>query len=142
MAAKVRRPLKVVAFNANGTGRQAYELRKQLQDLKIDVALFTETHRKPHTRFYIPDYRIYRNDHLDGNKGGTAVAVKKGIPHTHVDLSPLLSLEATGVTIPNEHTEMLLAFVYKSPLRAWRGTDITELLNLRTKSILAGDLKA
>jgi hypothetical protein len=37
---------------------------------------------------------------------------------------------------------MLLASVHKSPLRAWREADITELLNLRTKSILAGDLNA
>jgi hypothetical protein len=40
------------------------------------------------------------------------------------------------------HTEMLLASVYKSPLRAWRDADITELLNLRTKSILTRDLNA
>jgi hypothetical protein len=37
---------------------------------------------------------------------------------------------------------MLLAYVYKSPLRAWRDADITELLSLRTKSILAGDLNS
>jgi hypothetical protein len=43
MSATVHRPLKFVAFNANGIGRQAYKLRKQMQDLKIDVALFTET---------------------------------------------------------------------------------------------------
>jgi hypothetical protein len=41
MVAIVHRPLKVVAFNANGIGRQAYVLRKQMQNLKIDVALFT-----------------------------------------------------------------------------------------------------
>jgi hypothetical protein len=69
MAATVHRPPKVVAFNVNGTGSQGYELRKQMQDLKIDLALFTETHLKPHMRFYIPNYHIYRNDRLDGNKG-------------------------------------------------------------------------
>jgi hypothetical protein len=37
---------------------------------------------------------------------------------------------------------MLLAPVYKSPLREWRDADITELLNFRTKTILAGDLNA
>jgi hypothetical protein len=68
--------------------------------------------------------------------------VKKGIPYTYVDLPPLLSLEATGVSIPMGHTEILLASVYISPLRAWRDADITQLLNLRTKSILAGDLNA
>jgi hypothetical protein len=92
--------------------------------------------------FNIPNYHIYRNDYLDGNKSGTAVAVKKGIPHTHVDLPPLLSLEATGVRIPIGHTAILHASVYKSPLRGRRDADITELLNLRTKSILAGDLNA
>jgi hypothetical protein len=113
-----------------------------LQDLKNDLALFRETLLKPLMRFYIPNHNIYRNDRLDGNNGGSAVAVKKGIPHTYVDLLPLLQLESTWVSIPIGHTEKLLASVYKSPLGAWRDEDITELFNLRTKSILAGDLNA
>jgi hypothetical protein len=142
MAATVYRLQKVVAINANGIGREADCLRTQLQDLKIDVALFTETHLKTHLMFYLPDYHIYRNDRLDWNKGGTAVAVKKGIPHTYFELPPLHLLEAAGVSIPIAHTEMLLASVYISPLRAWREADIKKLLNRRTKSILAGDLNA
>jgi hypothetical protein len=59
MAATIHMHLKVVAFNAQGIGRQVYELRKQMQDLKIDVAIFTETHLKPFMRFYIPNYYIY-----------------------------------------------------------------------------------
>jgi hypothetical protein len=43
MAARVHGPLTVVAFNANGIGRQAHELRKQMQDLKIDVSHFSDT---------------------------------------------------------------------------------------------------
>jgi hypothetical protein len=77
MAARGHRPLKVVAFNANVIWRQAHELRKQMHDLKIDVALFSETLLKPHMRFYISNYHIYRNDRQDGHKGRTAVAVKK-----------------------------------------------------------------
>jgi hypothetical protein len=50
--------------------------------------------------------------------GGTAVAAKKAISHTYVDLPPLLSVEATGVCIVIGHTDMLLASLYKSPLRA------------------------
>jgi exonuclease III len=142
MAARVHRALAVVAFNANGIGRQAHELRKQMQDIKTDVALFSETHLKPHMRFYIPNYHIYRNDRQDGHKGGTAVAVKNGIPPAYADLPPLLSVEASGVCIPIGHTAMLLASIYKSPLRVWRDADITELANFRTKSILAGDLNA
>jgi hypothetical protein len=77
MASTVHRPLKVVAFNASGIGGQAYVLRKQRRDLKIDEAHFSETHLKPHMRLYIPNYHMARNDRLDGNKGGTVIAVKK-----------------------------------------------------------------
>ncbi|PNF15438.1 hypothetical protein B7P43_G18173, partial [Cryptotermes secundus] len=75
-----------------------------------------------------------------GQKGGTAVAVRKGIPQNLVDLPPLVSVEATGVCIPIGNSEMLLAAVYKSQGRTWSDADIIELLSLRRKSILAGDL--
>jgi hypothetical protein len=39
MAARVHRPLRVIAFNANGISWQRCELTKQLQDLHIKVAL-------------------------------------------------------------------------------------------------------
>jgi hypothetical protein len=142
MASRVHRPLKVIAFNANDIGRQRYELSKQLQDLHIDVALFSETHLKPHERFYIPNFLLYRTDRHPGRKGGTAVAVRKGIPHSHVDLRPLISVEATGVCIPIGNSQVLLAAVYKSPGRSWSDADITELLSFKHKSILAGDLNA
>jgi hypothetical protein len=134
MSTKVYRPLKIIAFSANSIGRQAYEVRKELQDIKIDVALFSETYLKHHMRFYIPNYGFYRTDHEDGHKGETAVAVKKGIPHTCADLPPLLSVEATGVCILIGKTEMFFAAVYKFLQRLWSDTDITELLGYRNKS--------
>jgi hypothetical protein len=96
MANRVHKPLKFIAFNAYGFRSQRYELSKQLQDLNIDVALLSETNVKPQERFFIPSYHVYRNDHHPGRKGGTAVADRKGIPHNHVDLPPLITLEATG----------------------------------------------
>jgi hypothetical protein len=106
------------------------------------VAHFSETHLKPHVKFSIQNYHFDRIDRHPGRKGGTAVAVRKGIPHSHVDLSPLISVEATGVSIPIGNKEILLAAVYKSPRRAWNDADIAELLSLRHKCILAGDLNA
>jgi hypothetical protein len=43
MATRFHRPLKVVAFNANGIGKQCFELSKQLQDHRIDGAVLSET---------------------------------------------------------------------------------------------------
>jgi hypothetical protein len=109
MTTRVHRPLEVIAFNANGIGRQRYELSKQLQDLHV------ETHLKPHETFFIPNYHFYRTDHHPGRKGGTAIEVRKGIPHNHVDLSPLVSVEATGVCIPVGNSEVLLANLQARP---------------------------
>jgi hypothetical protein len=81
------------------------------------VALFSDTHLKPNERCSIQNYHFYRNDCQPGRKGGIAVAVKKGIPHSHLDLPPLIAVEATGVYIPIGNKEILLAAVYKSPGR-------------------------
>jgi hypothetical protein len=97
MATSVNRPLKVLSFHAIGIGRLGYELSKQLQKLHIDVAPLSETHLKTHKRFFIPNYHFYRTDRFPGREGVTAVAVRKGIPHNHVDLLPLVSVESTGV---------------------------------------------
>jgi hypothetical protein len=67
MAVRVRRPLKVVAFNANYILRRRYELSKQLQDLHIDMVLLPETHLKPDERFILRNYRFYRTDRSHSN---------------------------------------------------------------------------
>jgi hypothetical protein len=104
--------------------------------LHIDVALLSQTHLETHEKFHISNYHLYRTDHFPGRKGGTAFTIRKGIPHNHVDLTLLVSVEATGACIPIGASEILLAAVYKSPGKAWNNADITELLSFRRKSIL------
>jgi hypothetical protein len=87
------------------------------------VALFSETYLKPHERFFIANYHVYQMDRYPGRKGGTAAAVRKGIPHNHVELPALVSVEATGVCIPVGNDVILLAAVYKSPGWPWYNTD-------------------
>jgi hypothetical protein len=142
MTGRIHRSLKVIIFNANDIIRQRYELSKQLQNLLVDVALFSETHLKPHERFFISNYHFYRNDHHPGRKRGTAVAVRRVVPHSYVDLPPIVSVEATGVCIPIGNSEILQASAYKSLSCAWSDAVITQLLNIRRKSILPGDLNA
>jgi hypothetical protein len=142
MAARVHRPLKVIAFNANGICKQRYELSKQLPDLHTGVALLSETHLKPREMSFIQNYYFYRNDSFPERKGGTAVAVRKCIPHNDVDLLTLVSIEAIRVSVSIGNSEVLLEAVSKSQGHAWNDTDITELLSFRNKSLLAGDLNA
>jgi hypothetical protein len=112
------------------------ELNKQLQDLYIDVPLLSQTHFKTHETFFIPNYHLCRTDCCPGRKGRTAVAVRKGIPHNHVDLPLLVSIEATGVCILIGNSEVIPAAVYKSPGHAWSDADITELLSFSHKLLL------
>jgi hypothetical protein len=104
--------------------------------------VFSETHLTPHETLFVSNYHFCQTDCHPGRKGGTAVAVRRGVPYSYVDLLHLLSVEATGVCIPVGNSEILLASVYKSPGRARNDTDITELLSFRRKSILASDLNA
>jgi hypothetical protein len=142
MATIIHRPVKVIAFNENGIMRQRYELSKQLQDLHVHVALFSETHLIPHERFFISNHLSYRTGRHPGRKGATAIAVRSAVPNSYVHLPRLVSVEATGVCIPIGNSEILLASVYKFPGRAWSDADITELLSYRRNSILASDLNA
>jgi exonuclease III len=79
MARRVHGPLKIISFNANGIGRQCHELSKQLQDLRLDAALFSETNLKPHERYFLPNYHVYSVNCYQGRKGRNAVTVRKGI---------------------------------------------------------------
>jgi hypothetical protein len=77
MVVRIGRPLKVIAFNANGIWKRRCEFSKQLQDLHIDVAQLSGAHLKPHERFFIPHYQFCKTDRFPG---------RKGISRSHVDL--------------------------------------------------------
>jgi hypothetical protein len=104
------------------------------------VTLLWGTHLTPHERFFTANYHFYRTGRFSGREGGTAVAVRKGIPHKHEDQFPLASLETTGACIQIGNNEVLLASVYQSPGHSWNYADVTELLSFRHKLLLAGNM--
>jgi hypothetical protein len=106
------------------------------------VALLSETHRKAHKRFFVRNYHIYRNDCHPGAKAGNAVAVRKGVRYNYVDLPPLISILATGFCTTRDKKEILVAVVYKSLIKDWSDTDVNDLLILRNKTVLMGDLNS
>jgi hypothetical protein len=76
------------------------------------VALFSETHLKHDEIFCIPNYHFHGIDGYLKRKRGTAVAVREGIPHNHIDILPLVPAKVTGVCIPICNREILFAAVY------------------------------
>jgi hypothetical protein len=78
------------------TEGSAIKRSEQLQDLHRDVALLSETLLKPYERCFITNYHLYRADCFQRIKGENSIAVRKGIPHNHVNLSgmhPVVSYE-------------------------------------------------
>jgi hypothetical protein len=78
----------------------------------------------------------------DRHNGRIAIAVKKGIPHTCIDLPHLLSAEATMVCIQTGNSAMFLEAVYDHHKDCGVTQTSTELLGFRNKSIQACDLNA
>jgi hypothetical protein len=142
LTTRVHRTLKVITFNANGIEREHQELSRQLQKHYINMALLSETHLKPHKRFFIPNFHIYQTNCFPSLREELLLQSKKCIPHNHVDLPPLVLAEATGVWRSTGSSKILLTAIYKFLGYAWSDTDITALLNLRRKSLVAGDLNA
>jgi hypothetical protein len=52
----------------------------------------------------------------------------------------LTSIGATGCCIPIGNKVILLAAVYRYPIKDWCDTDINELISIGNKAVLAGDL--
>jgi hypothetical protein len=52
------------------------------------------------------------------------------------------SIEATWVCVSIRNSENFLAALYKSPGITWSGSDVIEIINFRTESLLEGDLNA
>jgi hypothetical protein len=82
MITRAHRSLKVIVFNVNGIVRQSCEVGKQLQGLHVDVALLSETHLKPHERFFILNYHIYWTDCFLSRKGELPLQLEKAFPVT------------------------------------------------------------
>jgi hypothetical protein len=84
--------------NARNTSSVAliFAFYSALTDLRFDWCLRDTS--QIHERFFIRNYHFYRTDRFLGRKGGTAIAVRKGIPHNHEDLPPIASIAPQGFT--------------------------------------------
>lgn len=137
-----RKPINLLYWNANGIRDQATELKVTVQKHKVDVVLICETHLKQGKSLKLPNFVTYRHDRTTGPQGGTAILVKKSVPHYEVVPPPLNTVEATTVIAKVGGREMLLAAVYNRPSLQLDTSDITALLGMKSPAILAGDLNA
>lgn len=136
------RGLNILNFNANGIIHQTYELQALLVNYDIDLACISETHLKPNIKFRLRNYTVIRTDRNNRPGGGTAIIIKNSMPYRRAILPIFQNLEATGIFIQLEGTEILVASVYHPPYAQLNENDLTLLITRHKHFILCGDLNA
>jgi hypothetical protein len=96
----------------------------------LDVILVNETFLHA-TRGFI----LYRSDRTDGAGGGTAIYVRRTLPHYPNALPALQNLEATAVTVETANGPLTLISCYHKPQDRLRENDITNILDTGAGSV-------
>jgi hypothetical protein len=85
----------------------------------------------PKTPFKISNFHVYRYDRQlllrQPPNGGTAVLVRRGIVHQHINIPTELDSTTINVKLGNEITQ--ITAVYKSPCATLKSTDLDALTN-------------
>lgn len=112
-----------------------------LENHKIDIALVQETLLKPSIKFTIPNYRVYRTDRIEHEKGGTLIAVKEKIKHFYSS-PPTSELETTAVTIHLKTGPISCISAYSKPKAIFSNTTWDNWFPDNKSIIYAGDFNA
>lgn len=85
----------------NAQGITNFSVAQQLQILldkeKIDIVTLNETFLKPQHKFYLANYKIYRNDRDSVHGGGVAIAIRNTIKHKALPLCKTNSIENVSI---------------------------------------------
>lgn len=143
MAYLSNRLYNIASWNANGTLRKTKpEIEKFCDDYSIAILLIQETHLSASRSFNLRGYFIYRDDRTGRAGGGTAIAIRRSLPHTRLTTPPLNSIEATIVEIGTATGPIKFISAYRSPSSPLQADDLTTLLNPGSTTVLGGDINS
>lgn len=141
MAAIKQEKLKTVYWNAAGLRIKKHEVMAFLQKENIDIMLIGETWLKANISFKIPNYAIYRTDRILQPQGGTAILIKKHIPHVFLQTRQC-QIENTIIEVNTKKGPLKIIAGYCSPNRDITQQDLETLFTPNDRIILLADLNA
>lgn len=130
-------------WNAQGitTPTAIIELEQVLKQKQIDLVLINETFLKPHHRFKLANFKVYRNDRTS-HGGGVLIAIKNSIPHELIPNYRTSKMENISIIVKINNRPVRFTSVY-SPKYT---NDFVNDLNIITRSFndyfIFGDLNA
>ena len=137
---QLTRPLKIMYWNCDGLERDKLLFGHIIQQKKIDVALLCETKLKPNRNYNFQNYDIYTTDGPNPPHGGTAIVIKKCIPHYQIQIPPLQHLQITALKLQTNQCELCIGALYHSPSHPLIKSDFDKMQQISDKFLFAGDL--
>jgi hypothetical protein len=133
--------LQTAFFNARSLRTTRNELEVFADSHDLDVILVNETFLRADD----PDPKIRGftfTDRTNGAGGGTAIFIRRTLPHYPNALPALQNKEATAVTIETANGPLTLISCYHRPQDLLRENDITNILDTGASVIAAGDFNS
>lgn len=143
--------IKIIQWNCRGLWEKAPELPYICDNQ--DFILLSETMLSKEKHIKIPGMELYRKDREDGNGGGVAIGIKKGINFEKPSLNNRIfneeEFETVGIKIKGKNNTQIAIFsTYRPPRFYTKGNQwnkyINEILKAAGNSeiIIGGDLNA
>lgn len=142
--------INVLYWNANSIANKIHELYYYLHLNHIHVACISETHLKDNHRLQIdPDYKLYRSDRSNVDKGGVAIFVHKSIVHQLLPALNTKYIENIGISLMVTNNESIHIHSIYVPGRgdnievnSHLINDIRKLTNKNVSFFVCGDYNA
>lgn len=137
-----------MCWNAQSIRPKLMEICDFILENEIDIAVFTETWLNSNIKLFIPNFVIHRQDRLNGEHGGVAIAVSKQIKHRLLPSFNTQIIESMAIDLITQNGTILFAAAYfpgtqinDRKLKLFK-KDIRTLTSMRRSFFVCGDLNA
>lgn len=137
--------LNFIAWNANGLNpAKLLAFSDTMSKLRIDVALFSETHFAHESRGYVKGYRFYSARHPSNKaRGGASVAVRENIKHSVINIIEEERFQVVIIQIESSLGPFSVAAIYAPPRHPCSADNYSDLLDkLGPRFLIGGDWNA
>ena len=139
---KLKRPLRLLYWNADGVERDKLLLGVILEREDIDIALLGETKLKPNGTLKVRKYSTYHSPGPNTPHVDTAMLIKSSIHHCPIQTPQFHNLQLIAVKIITESETLAIGSLYHSPSFPLRTDDLDALYSLKINFIYASDMNA
>ncbi|KAJ0173910.1 hypothetical protein K1T71_010056 [Dendrolimus kikuchii] len=137
--------LRLLYWNPGGVTDKILPLRLLTQSQDIHIVLLGETKLRPEKVLKVPNYVVYRRDEISPRGQpyrGTAALVRRDIVHDELGHPLFEELRSVGVLVKTGGRETKIYAGYRPPGPRFLATDLRNIFDGTTPTVLVGDLNA